>query len=67
MIGRILCLLGLHVKVLVRSHTSLTASDVYCCRCARPTCKWSASATNLPRSSLHGKAVRVIAPKRLRV
>ena len=41
MFGRILCLLGLHRKALGRIAGGRLASDVYFCRCARPSCKWS--------------------------
>ena len=50
MLGRILCLLGLHDKVLARAEGGPTASDVYYCRCARPTCKWSRPDADLPRN-----------------
>lgn len=47
MLGRILCLLGLHRKVLAKAQVGPGSGEIYSCRCARPTCKWSASAADL--------------------
>jgi len=56
MLGRILCLLGLHQKVLAKAPVGPEAGDIYACRCARPTCKWSA-ATDLRPERPPGAAV----------